>query len=118
MMDYSPQRPTQRDLAQGIYVAYQRVNELVNRLRGLTPSIALRLAKYCGTSPDFWMHLQLRWDLYHTQLAEAHELKKIKRVKVARRVRWRTDDPRQPTAQAPGACKRFMPVWPRLHTIR
>ena len=82
MMDYSPQRLTQRDLAQGIYVPYQRVNELVNRRRGLTPSTALRLAKYCGTSPDVWMHLQLRWDLYHAQRAEAHELKKIKRVTV------------------------------------
>ena len=107
-----PMELTQRELAQGIYVAYQRVNELVNPLRGLKASIALRLAKYCGTSPDFWMHLQLRWDLYHTQRAEAHELKKIKRVTVARRVRWRTDDPRQATAQAPGACETgFAPVY-------
>jgi antitoxin HigA-1 len=78
-----PMGLTQRDLAQGIYVPYQRVNELVNRRRGVTPSTALRLAKYFGTSPDFWMHLQLRWDLYHTQQAEAQELKRIKRVKVA-----------------------------------
>jgi len=77
-----PMGLTQRELAQGIYVLYQRVNELVNRRRGLTPSTALRLAKYFGTSPDFWMHLQLRWDLYPTQRVEAHELKKINRVKV------------------------------------
>ena len=44
----------------------------INRRRGLTPSTALRLAKYFGTSPDFWMHLRLRWDLYHAQRAEAH----------------------------------------------
>ena len=81
-MDYSPQRLTQRDLAQGIYVPYQRVNELVTRRRGLTSSTALRLAKYLGTSPDVWMHLQWRWDLYHAQRAEAHELKKIQRVTV------------------------------------
>jgi addiction module HigA family antidote len=79
-----PMGLTQRDLAQGIYMPYQRVNALVNRRRGLTPSTALRLAKYFGTSPDFWMHLQLRWDLYHTQQAEAHELKRIKKVKVVR----------------------------------
>jgi antitoxin HigA-1 len=46
---------TQRDLVQGIYVPYQHVNELVNRRRGLTPSTALRPAKYFGTSPDYWM---------------------------------------------------------------
>ena len=73
---------TQRELAEGIYVPYQRVNELVKRRRDLTPSTALRLAKYVGTSPDFWMHLQLRWDLYHTQQAEAKDLKRIKKVKV------------------------------------
>jgi addiction module HigA family antidote len=77
-----PMGPTQRDLARGIYVPYRRVNVLVNRGHGLTPSTALRLAKYFGTSPDFWMHLQLRWDLYHTQQAEARELKRIKRVNV------------------------------------
>jgi antitoxin HigA-1 len=78
-----PMGLTQRDLAQGIHVPYQRVNELVNRRRGLTPSTALRLAKYFGTSPDFWLNLQLRWDLYHTQQVEAQELKRIKTVKVS-----------------------------------
>jgi addiction module HigA family antidote len=84
-----PMGLTQRDLAQGIYVPYQRVNALVNRRRGVTPSTALRLAKYFGTSPDFWMHLQLRWDLYHTQQAEARELKRIKQVKVTKSVHTR-----------------------------
>ena len=78
-----PMGLTQRDLAQGIHVPYQRVNELVNRRRGLTPSTALRLAKYFGTSPDFWLNLQLRWDLYHAQQVEARELKRIKTVKVS-----------------------------------
>ena len=77
-----PMGLTQRDLAQGIYVPYQRVNAWVNRRRGLTPSTALRLATYFGTSPDFWRHLQLWWDLYHTQKPEANELKRIKKVKV------------------------------------
>ncbi len=58
---------TQRGLAQGSYVLYQRVNELVNRRRGVTSSAALRLAKDFGTSPDFWMNPLIRWDLYHTQ---------------------------------------------------
>jgi addiction module HigA family antidote len=64
----------QRDLAKAIHVPYQRINELVNGRRGMTPSTALRLAKYFGMSADFWMHLQLRWDLYHAQQAEAKEL--------------------------------------------
>lgn len=76
-----PMSLSQRDLAQEIHVPYQRVNELVNRKRGMTPSTALRLAKFFGTSADFWMNLQLRWDLYHANLSEAAELKRIKRIK-------------------------------------
>lgn len=69
---------TQRDLADAIRVPYQRVNELVNGRRGVTPSTSLRLAKFFGTSPDFWMNLQLRWDLYHARQDEADVLRKIR----------------------------------------
>ena len=72
---------SQRDLADGIHVPYQRVNELVNKRRGMTPSTALRLSKFLGTSADFWMNLQLRWDLYQASRSEATELKRIKRIK-------------------------------------
>lgn len=75
-----PMGLTQRDLASGIRVPYQRVNDLVNGHRGATPSTVLRLARYFGTSPDLWMNLQLRWDLYHAQRAEDEELRKIRRV--------------------------------------
>ncbi|MDW8327154.1 MAG: hypothetical protein RMK99_11345 [Anaerolineales bacterium] len=44
----------------------------------MTPSTALRLAKCFGTSADFWMNLQLRWDLYHVQQAENETLKTIR----------------------------------------
>ena len=74
-----PMELTQRDLAEGIHVPYQRINELINGRRGITPSTALRLSRYFGMSPDFWMNLQVRWDLYETEKAEARELKKIKR---------------------------------------
>jgi addiction module HigA family antidote len=74
-----PMGLTQRDLADAIRVPYQRVNELVNGRRGVTPSTALRLGKYFGMTPGFWMNLQLRWDLYHAQKSEAAELKKIPR---------------------------------------
>tara|TARA_B100001971_G_C18156655_1_gene518947 strand:+ start:916 stop:1173 length:258 start_codon:yes stop_codon:yes gene_type:complete len=71
---------TQRDLADGIHVPYQRVNEIVNGRRGITPSTALRLAKFFGNSEGFWMNLQLRWDLYHAKRSEAEELQRIEKV--------------------------------------
>ena len=54
-----PMGLTQRQLAQAIHVPYQRVNELVNGRRGMTPSTAVRLEKFFGMSSSFWMDLQL-----------------------------------------------------------
>lgn len=77
-----PMGLTQRDLAKAIRVPYQRINEIIRGRRGMTPSTALRLAKFFGMSADFWMNLQLRWDLYHAQRAEADELKAIRRCRL------------------------------------
>ena len=79
----NPMDMSQRDLADGIRVPYQRVNELVNGRRGVTPATALRLAKFFGNTPAFWMNLQLRWDLYHAQRSEAKTLKSIRPVRKA-----------------------------------
>jgi antitoxin HigA-1 len=68
---------TQRDLANAIHVPYQRINDLVNGRRGATPSSALRLAKFFGNSPEFWMNLQLRWDLYFAQQSETEVIETI-----------------------------------------
>jgi addiction module HigA family antidote len=72
-----PMGISQRDLADNIHVPYQRINEIVNGRRGVTPSTALRLAKFFDMSPDFWMNLQLRWDLYFAQQDEVKVLDSI-----------------------------------------
>ena len=68
---------TQKELADNILVPYQRVNEIINGRRGITPSTALRLAKFFNMSADFWMNLQLRWDLYFAQQDEGNVLETI-----------------------------------------
>ncbi len=72
-----PMGISQRDVADNIHVPYQRINEIVNGRRGITPSTALRLAKFFDMSPDFWMNLQLRWDLYFAQQDENKVLNSI-----------------------------------------
>lgn len=72
-----PMNISQRDLADAIHVPYQRINELVNQKRGISPSTALRLAKFFGMSADFWLNLQIRWDLFKAQAAEKNELELI-----------------------------------------
>jgi addiction module HigA family antidote len=79
----NPMGLTQRDLAEAINVPYQRVNEIINGRRGITPSTALRLAKFFGLSPDFWMNIQLRWELYFAKRSEEENLKKIKPIPAA-----------------------------------
>ena len=72
-----PMDITQRDLADAIHVPYQRINELVNQKRGVTPSTALRLARFFGMSADFWLNLQMRWDLYKAKESEKQDIENI-----------------------------------------
>ena len=73
-----PMEISQRDLADAIHVPYQRVNELINKKRGITPSTALRLAKFFGVSADYWLNLQIRCDLYKAQEVEKKDIESIK----------------------------------------
>ena len=81
-----PMSITQRQLADAIHVPYQRINEIVNGRRGITPATALRLAKFFEVSPDFWMNLQLRWDLYQAQQSESNALQMIQPVRLTAHV--------------------------------
>lgn len=76
-----PLKLTQKDLASAIHVPFQRVNELVSGKRGVTPSTALRLAKYFGNSPAFWLNLQMRCDLQSAMKKERADLKRIKQIR-------------------------------------
>src|SRR5262249_31893848 len=120
-----PMGLTQRDLAKAIRVPYQRINELVNGRRGMTPSTALRLAKYFGMSADFWLNLQLRWDLYHAQQSEAKELAVIQPYPVSaqavgegrgRAAQGAAPDCLQPTL--PSGFRQQVSLGVRLHQIR
>ena len=77
----NPMSLTQRDLADAIHVPYQRINDIVHVRRSMTPSTALRLAKFFNMSANFWMNLQIRWDMYHAQQEEAAILKKTEPVR-------------------------------------
>ena len=75
-----PMNLTQKELADSIQVPYQRINEIVSGKRGVTPSTALRLAKYFGMSADFWLNLQIKFDLYLVQKKEKQVLERIRQM--------------------------------------
>ena len=68
---------SQKQLAEAIQVPYRQINEIVNGQRPVTPSLALRLAKYIGMSTTFWMSLQLTWDIYFVLQSDQEILNEI-----------------------------------------
>jgi antitoxin HigA-1 len=50
-------------LALSLGVPATRIGEIVNGRRAITPETALRLARFLGTTPEFWIRLQARYDL-------------------------------------------------------
>jgi addiction module HigA family antidote len=54
---------SQYRLAKGVGVPPRRINEIVLGKRGITADTALRLGRFFGTTAEFWMNLQVRYDL-------------------------------------------------------
>lgn len=54
---------SQYRLAKDTFVPPRRINEIVKGLRAITPDTALRLARYFGTTAEFWVNLQAHYDL-------------------------------------------------------
>jgi addiction module HigA family antidote len=50
-------------LALGVRVPATRIFEIVNGRRGITADTAVRLARYFATTPEFWLNLQVRYEL-------------------------------------------------------
>ena len=62
-------------------LAWTRANQLVNGKRAVTTDTALRLEQLFGMPAEFWLTVQLRWDLYHAMRApEAKAIRKIRRA--------------------------------------
>ncbi len=54
---------SQYRVARDISVVPRRINEIVHGTRAVTADTALRLGRYFGTSPQFWLNLQSRYDI-------------------------------------------------------
>ena len=68
---------TQHKLAVSIGVPPRRINEIVHEKRAVTADTALRLAKFFGMSPQFWLGLQAQYDL---DVAEDKILAEIEQI--------------------------------------
>lgn len=64
-------------LARATHMPDSRLSEIINGKRGITADTALRLAKYFGTSAQFWLNLQSHYDLEITHRDVAHDIDTI-----------------------------------------
>ena len=63
-------------------VSFPRLNEIVREKRGVTADTALRLAQVTGMSADFWLGLQLDWDLWHAlRSTDVRRIAKLERLR-------------------------------------
>lgn len=74
---------TQHKLAVAIGVPPRRINEIVHGKRGVSADTALRLSKYFGTSPEFWINLQSHYELDRAEDAAGSEIAAIVPLRAA-----------------------------------
>ena len=71
-----PMGLSQYRLAKNISVPPRRINEIVHGKRSISADTALRLGRFFGISPQFWLNLQTRFDLEVTEDLLAERLEK------------------------------------------
>lgn len=78
-----PMGISQNGLARDIGVPPRRINEIVHAQRAVTADTALRLARYFGTSEEFWMGLQADYDLEEARKRLGERLERDVRPRAA-----------------------------------
>jgi len=71
---------SQSRFARDVHISYPRANEIVNGKRAITPDTALRIARYLGTSAEYWLNWQSLYDLQQIERKKSVEYDAIIRV--------------------------------------
>jgi addiction module HigA family antidote len=78
-----PARLTVSEGAKALGVSRQALSKLVNGSAGISPEMALRLAKAFGSTPDMWLRLQMAYDLARARKREGEITRNVRSVGVA-----------------------------------
>ncbi len=74
---------TQARMSKDLDVGIKTLSELYNQKRGISPLMALKLAEYFGTTPQFWTTLQSNYDLYQAWKKDRDTIAEISSVEAA-----------------------------------
>lgn len=72
-----PLEMTAYKLAKAIHVPAPRIYEIIECRRSVTADTAIRLARYFGTTPKFWLNIQVRYDVEREMIDKAKDVEKI-----------------------------------------
>ena len=72
---------SQNRLASDLHVPPGRINQIIKGKRAITSDTALRLSKYFGNSPEFWLNLQQMYDLSKTRLESGPQIEQEVRLR-------------------------------------
>ena len=70
-------------MAMALGVSRQTINEILRERRSITPTMALRLSRLFGNSPEFWLNVQHAWDLWDSEQRFHDELAQIQPLTAA-----------------------------------
>ncbi len=82
-----PLNLSQVGLAEALGTTFRTVNEIVNERRNLSPEMAVKLARYFGTSEEVWLNLQNQHDIHRVKIRDKKKLVRIKPLRTAHATR-------------------------------
>lgn len=69
---------TQTQLAKDIGTTFRTVNEVINKKRGISAEMAIKLSRYFGTSEEVWLNLQTQYELYKVKGKKRKTLERVR----------------------------------------
>jgi len=83
LREWLPEGMRIEQAAEQLHISRTTLSKVLNAKSGLTASMALLLASWLGTSPDFWLGMQLQWDLRQAKKLRLPKIKPLKREAVS-----------------------------------
>ncbi len=80
LREWIPEGMTVTAAAEALHVSRVTLSKLLNGKGGVTASMALRLAAWLGTTPDFWLGMQTQWDLWQAKRGPTLKIKPLARL--------------------------------------
>lgn len=69
---------SQTQLAKDLNTTFRTINEIINHKRGISPEMAVRLARYFSTSEELWINLQMQHEIYRVKEKKKKALEKVR----------------------------------------